>query len=80
MLFFKILFACLIGSNFLGATDIKYIEIPNDPLNTRIYTLENGLTVFLSKNTIKPNIHSYIAVKAGSSYDPADNTGLAHYL
>jgi zinc protease len=73
------LFCSILSLASLGK-DYTYQEIPKDPLNTRIYQLENGLTVFLSQNKTKPNIHAYIAVKAGSSYDPADNTGLAHYL
>ncbi|MBK8807609.1 MAG: insulinase family protein [Bacteroidales bacterium] len=52
----------------------------NDPLQSRIYVLENGLTVFLNINKEEPRINSNIIVKAGSTYDPKDNTGLAHYL
>ncbi len=58
----------------------SYEQVANDPLETRIYTLDNGLKVYLSKNTEKPKILTLIAVKAGSAYDPDDNTGLAHYL
>lgn len=61
-----------------GGYTYKYL--PNDPTNTRFYTLKNGLTVILSKNEKKPRIQTYIAVKAGSKTDPATNTGLAHYL
>ncbi len=57
-----------------------YEQVTSDPLNTRIYTLNNGLKVYLSRNNEKPKIRSLIAVKAGSSYDPDDNSGLAHYL
>ncbi len=52
----------------------------NDPLNTKIYTLKNGLTVYMSVNKATPRIQTYIVVKAGSKNDPADATGLAHYL
>lgn len=52
----------------------------NDPLNTRIYTLKNGLKVYLSQYKNAPRIQTYIAVKAGSKNDPANATGLAHYL
>jgi predicted Zn-dependent peptidase len=52
----------------------------NDPTNTRIYTLENGLKVYLSRYTDEPRIQVLIPVKAGSKFDPSDNTGLAHYL
>lgn len=58
----------------------NYEYVTNDPLNTRIYTLENGLKVYLSVNKDEPRIQGFIGIKAGSSYDPADNTGLAHYL
>ncbi len=52
----------------------------NDPMNTRIYTLKNGLKVYMSVYKNAPRIQTYIAVKAGSKNDPADATGLAHYL
>jgi predicted Zn-dependent peptidase len=58
----------------------SYRYLPNDPTNSRFYTLENGLTVILSKNEKEPRVQTYIAVKAGSKTDPATNTGLAHYL
>lgn len=57
-----------------------YLTDPNDPLGVRIYTLANGLTVMLSVNRAEPRIQTFIGVKAGSKTDPADNTGLAHYL
>ncbi|MFK7901055.1 MAG: M16 family metallopeptidase [Cyclobacteriaceae bacterium] len=57
-----------------------YKEASNDPLHTRIYTLDNGLTVYLSKYADKPRIQTYIAVAAGSKTDPSHATGLAHYL
>lgn len=58
----------------------KYETVKGDPLNTRIYTLSNGLKVYLSVYKGEPRIQTYIAVKAGSKNDPADATGLAHYL
>lgn len=57
-----------------------YKTVQNDPLGVRIYTLPNGLTVMISVNKAEPRIQTYIATKAGSKNDPADNTGLAHYL
>ncbi|MGS2738295.1 M16 family metallopeptidase [Sinomicrobium sp. M5D2P17] len=57
-----------------------YETVSNDPTNLRLYTLDNGLKVYLSKNTDEPKIQTFIAVRAGSVYDPSDNTGLAHYL
>ncbi|MFM9944798.1 MAG: M16 family metallopeptidase, partial [Bacteroidia bacterium] len=57
-----------------------YKVFNNDPLKSRWYTLSNGLTVILSPNKTTPRIQTLIATKAGSKSDPAENTGLAHYL
>lgn len=62
------------------AKTYEYITVEGDPLQARIYTLENGLTVYLSVNRTEPRIYTNIAVRAGSTSDPADATGLAHYL
>ncbi|MBB6482457.1 M16 family metallopeptidase [Spirochaeta isovalerica] len=51
-----------------------------DPFGLRIYTLKNGLKVFISTNLEKPRIKSRIIVRTGSVNDPADSTGMAHYL
>ncbi|MCW3161404.1 insulinase family protein [Chryseobacterium sp. WLa1L2M3] len=58
----------------------EYITISNDKNNVRIYTLKNGLKVFLAQNFDAPRIQTYIPVRTGSNNDPSDNTGLAHYL
>lgn len=57
-----------------------YKYVTNDPTSARYYTLKNGLTVILSPTNKEPRIQTYIATKAGSKTDPADHTGLAHYL
>ncbi|WP_311442568.1 M16 family metallopeptidase, partial [Hoylesella enoeca] len=62
------------------AKDYKYVSVKGDPMQTRIYTLDNGLKVYLSVNNEKPRIQTYIAVRTGSRNDPAETTGLAHYL
>ncbi len=62
------------------ANGFSYEEITNDPTGLRLYTLDNGLTVYLSQNDDEPKIQTYIAVRAGSNYDPKESTGLAHYL
>ena len=59
---------------------ISYETVEGDPTGLRLYTLDNGLKVYLSKNNDEPKIQTYIAVRAGSNYDPAESTGLAHYL
>lgn len=57
-----------------------YRYVTNDPVKARFYTLKNGLTVILSPTSKDPRIQCYVATKAGSKTDPADHTGLAHYL
>ena len=54
--------------------------VPGDPMATQCYTLSNGLKVFLSENHQSPRITAHIAVRTGSRNDPAETTGLAHYL
>ena len=58
----------------------SYESVPGDPMQTRIYTLKNGLKIYLSVNKEKPRIQTYIAVRTGSRNDPKETTGLAHYL
>src|SRR5436190_22463118 len=53
---------------------------PADPMAVRIYRLDNGLTVYLTENHESPRFEAQIAVRAGSKNDPAETTGLAHYL
>ncbi len=57
-----------------------YETVPNDPIGTKIYTLKNGLKLYLSVNKNEPRCFTNIAVRAGSKQDPAETTGLAHYL
>ena len=54
--------------------------VANDPLKVQIFTLSNGLKVYMSVNKEAPRIQTLIATKAGSKNDPSDATGLAHYL
>lgn len=62
------------------ANGYSYETFEDDPTGLRLYTLNNGLKVYLGQNEEEPKIQTLIAVRAGSTYDPADNTGLAHYL
>lgn len=57
-----------------------YETVKNDPLGTKIYTLDNGLKIYISENREEPRVVTQIAVRTGSKQDPADATGLAHYL
>ncbi len=60
--------------------EYSYQTVKNDPLNARIYTLDNGLKVYLTVNKEQPRIQTYIAVRVGGKNDPAETTGLAHYF
>lgn len=79
--FLTALFAFLLALVLpVGAKEYKYQTVPGDLMKTRIYTLDNGLKVYLSVNNEKPRIQTYIAVRTGSRNDPPETTGLAHYL
>ena len=66
--------------SMLALSCCKYETVPNDPLGTKIYTLDNGMKIFMSVNKEQPRIQTYIAVRVGSKNDPSETTGLAHYF
>ena len=72
--------AALLALGMSSCSKYKYESVKGDMAQTRIYTLENGLKVYLSVNKDEPRIQTYIAVRTGSKNDPAETTGLAHYL
>ncbi|MBI1224450.1 MAG: insulinase family protein [Bacteroidetes bacterium] len=57
-----------------------YESVPGDPLGVKIYTLKNGMKLYMSINDAEPRIQTNIPVRAGSKNDPSETTGLAHYL
>ena len=63
-----------------SCSQYKYETVKGDPLETKIYTLDNGLKVYMSVNKETPRIQTYIAVKVGGKNDPSETTGLAHYF
>ncbi|MDE5815529.1 MAG: insulinase family protein, partial [Alistipes sp.] len=78
----KLLFLAVVVAAMLTAacSKYKYERVSGDPLKTRIYTLDNGLKVYMSVSKEKPRIQTYIAVKVGGKNDPHETTGLAHYF
>ncbi len=58
----------------------RYQIAENDPIQVKEYTLSNGMRLFMSVNPHEPRIFSNIVVRAGSKHDPAETTGLAHYM
>ena len=63
-----------------SCSQYKYETVKNDPLGAKIYTLDNGLKVYMSVNKETPRIQANIAVKVGGKNDPSETTGLAHYF
>lgn len=54
--------------------------VPGDPMGVVVKKLANGFTLMVSENHEEPRIDCWITTRAGSAKDPADATGLAHYL
>jgi predicted Zn-dependent peptidase len=76
---FFLAFLLMQGFAFSQKT-FQYESVPGDPLNARIYKLDNGLTVYFSVYDEAPRIQTYVAVKVGGKNDPSETTGLAHYF
>ncbi len=62
------------------ANGYTYEYVEGDPAKARIYTLKNGLKIYLSVNKNEPRVQTLIAVRAGAKEDPRETTGLAHYF
>ena len=75
------LFLALVICSCSSQKKYSYETVPNDPLKARIYTLDNGLKVYLTVNKETPRIQTFIAVRVGGKNDPAclkAPTSLAH--
>ena len=72
----------VVAAMLLTACGSKYAyeSVKGDPTPTRIYTLDNGLKVYMSVSDEEPRIQTYIAVRVGGKNDPSETTGLAHYF
>jgi len=75
-----VLFILLASQQLLAQKTYTYKTVPGDALNARMYTLDNGLKVFMTVYKDAPRIQTYIAVRVGSKNDPSQTTGLAHYF
>ena len=64
----------------VSCSPYKYETVKGDPLETKIYTLDNGLKVYMSVNEEAPRVKANIVVKVGGKNDPSETTGLAHYF
>lgn len=54
--------------------------VSGDEMGVTIHRLSNGMTVYISTDRQTPRVSAWVAVRAGSRHDPANSTGLAHYL
>lgn len=75
-----LLLAVLVLAANAIAQQYNYETVPNDPMGVRIYTLDNGLKVYMSVVKDEPRIQTFVAVRVGSKNDPKETTGLAHYF
>jgi predicted Zn-dependent peptidase len=66
--------------SYVSCSKYKYETVKGDPMNTKIYTLDNGLKIYMTVNKETPRLQTYIAVRVGSKNDPHETTGLSHYL
>ena len=71
----KILSVMLIA--LMSVVNIIAAELPK---NFTMYTLDNGLTVYLWEDKTQADVTGYVAVRAGALDEPVEYTGLAHYL
>ena len=53
---------------------------PKTDLTVETYILDNGLTVILNPDKYASQVFGAVAIKGGGKQDPADATGIAHYL
>ena len=70
-------------AEILAASDLPELRtepVAGDGLGVTTHRLANGMTVYISTDRKEPRFSAWIAVRAGSRHDPADSTGLAHYL
>ena len=49
----------------VSCSPYKYETVKGDPLETKIYTLDNGLKVYMSVNEEAPRVKANIVVKVG---------------
>ncbi|MES0490168.1 MAG: pitrilysin family protein [Leptospirales bacterium] len=79
VLFFLLIFIPVVGSAWAEAVESKKIR---QEFQSRIrkYTLDNGLRIILMQNKTSPVIACYLKIGVGSSNEPFDQAGTAHFL
>jgi predicted Zn-dependent peptidase len=59
---------------------VLQVKGQQNAFNIQKFVLDNGLTVILNPDPHAVGVYGAVAIKAGSKNDPADATGMAHYL
>ena len=81
--FIAIVISALISAYFLGyfnPMDKHIIKSPSDQREYKTYTLENGLKVLLISDNKTDKSAASLDVHVGSTSDPVEYPGLAHFL
>ncbi len=73
----KVLLKCIIFLLF-GIVFLSFARA--EIFNHQSFTLPNGLTVYLIKNTLAPVINVSLYYKVGTADDPRDQHGLSHFV
>ncbi len=61
------------SEKFQTSTDNEFFHVQK-------FVLDNGFTVLLNEDPTQTEIMGGVVIKAGGKHDPADQTGIAHYL
>ncbi len=64
----------------IAITLLSVLAVRSQSLNVEQYQLDNGLKVYLNPDPTATKVFGAVWVNAGSKQDPADATGIAHYL
>ncbi len=59
----SVLFAAMIVALGVSAGKHEFQTVPGDPLDTKMYTLKNGLKIFRSENTDEPLSQKYFGFR-----------------
>ena len=59
---------------------IMAIALPSYGQGLKAFKLKNGLSVYIWEDNTKSDVYGIVACRTGSVNDPAEYTGLAHYL
>ena len=78
--FFLVIITCFSCLNDKEVSTYDYKTFQNAPFDLKVYTLENGLQLYLVPTKDEPKIETRIVINAGSMHEPNNGMGLAHYL